>query len=441
MGEPVNITLNPLQYRLLQNASHENFFIAGIGGGKTFALGLTLYRALSTPGTICALLAPTHGLLNTATLPQVNDCWRKLGFMQDVHYVINRQPPATWKVQPYSPKSASNILTTRWGSYCLVGSMDNPNSIRGIEADEIFVDEFRDMKQKQVRDVLLGRLRGKAYKKLGKDYRIWYVTTPPDNPTYLKDSLAAGRANFIQGSTLENIKNLPVGYVDHLRSSYDALTYQREVLGELVADQSGTFAYAYSEDEHITSTPGREMADPSRPIVISFDFNVDPAVCLFFQHDRHRIRVLGEVYLRNADIYQLTDAIQARWPEASFRVTGDSSGNARNMATKGNLALYTIIKRELNISLKGMEVPKANPSIRDTRVLLNSMLQNGDILISSECRNLIRDLELVQYDPEAAQIVKEDDPLLTHLLDAFRYYLWTYHRKFIRTSRDLATRS
>jgi hypothetical protein len=115
-----------------------------------------------------------------------------------------------------------------------------------------------------------------------------------------------------------------------------------------------------------------------------------------------------------------------------FIVTGDASGANRSAMTKGALNYYMIIRDELAIPKSAFKVPSVNPSIKNSRVLLNSMLEkHPDLIIDPSCHFLIHDLQNVETTPNG-DIDKGRDASLTHLLDCFRYYLWTFHNDFIR---------
>jgi hypothetical protein len=74
-----------------------------------------------------------------------------------------------------------------------------------------------------------------------------------------------------------------------------------------------------------------------------------------------------------------------------------------------------------------------NPSVRDTRVLVNSLLQNYCVKIDRSCKGLITDLKYVEVDEEG-DIIKDrrTDIRKSDLLDCFRYYCATFHRDWIR---------
>ncbi len=230
-------------------------------------------------------------------------------------------------------------------------------------------------------------------------------------------------------SLMKDNPSLPESYLDGL-ANLDDVTREIFVNGNWdVVDVERPFAYAFNKFKSVKA--GLEI-NPREPIILSFDFNIDPITCLAGQSYGNRIRILKEFRLRNSDIFQLCEAIHVAFGKANFLVTGDASGSNRSAMTKGALNFYQIIREQLDLPRSSFMVPSVNPSIKNSRVLLNSILQkHPDCLIDAECPWLISDLVSVQAD-EHGDIDKSKDKHSTHLLDCFRYFLWTFHHGFVK---------
>lgn len=421
--ETLKLTLSTPQSEAFLSKSRETFFIGGVGSGKTFLLALLISRAMATPGTVCGLYSPTRKVLKNATWRQVetafSDC---LGIEQNLHYVVNKQPPRSWGIKPFSTVKNDNVVTFRWGSYLLLDGLDDPDSQRGQQLDEIFVDEFRDVKE-NARLVLGGRLRGDTYKKLGKKHRIWYATTPPDNVAYLRELREKEdgvKINMVFSPTAANARNLPAGYIEGLRDQYDDITYQREVMGELVDMRNRPFAYAFDVAKHT----GQVHFNQNLPIYLSFDFNINPATAIACQHAESGIRVLKEWRLANTDLITLCNHIKAWLPTRLLYVTGDASGQNRHFLS-GNKTAYVEISRIFQIPTKQVLVAKSNPSISSSSILTNSVFTHTPVTIDTSCTHLIKDLQFVQVLDDGG--IDKSKLEMGHLLDCFRYYVHTFH--------------
>lgn len=222
---------------------------------------------------------------------------------------------------------------------------------------------------------------------------------------------------------------LPKEYLDGL-SNLDDVTRAIFVEGNWdIVDVERPFAYSFNRLKTIRA--GLQV-DLNQPIILSFDFNVDPITCVAGQSIGSSIRILREFRLRNSDVYKLCEAIRNHFGDRYFLITGDASGQNRNAMTKGNMNAFQIIRDELRIPKSAFKVPSFNPSIRNSRILLNSILEkHPDFLIDASCQFLINDLQMVQATPEG-DIDKGKDATITHLLDCLRYYLFTFHASFVK---------
>ena len=197
------------------------------------------------------------------------------------------------------------------------------------------------------------------------------------------------------------------------------------------------FAYSFQPNRHIvdvTTEEGRKLMEPIKtlPLKLIFDFNVDPITCLVAQNNGLEwVKIISEYRLRNSDIFELCERIKNDWGDYFLVATGDASGRARSALTKGKRSYVQTIQKLLNLSSRQMQFPTRNPSVANTRILLNSLLhKHPKFYISSACQYTIDDLETVKVD-DAGEIDKKKDATKTHLLDNVRYLVWNYLRKFL----------
>jgi len=238
---------------------------------------------------------------------------------------------------------------------------------------------------------------------------------------------------FYLRATMADNPSLPEDYLEGLEN-LDEVTKAVFVDGDWdVIDVDRPFLYSFNKKK--TVRKGLQI-DKTEPINLSFDFNVDPITCIAGQtweeNGQDKTRILKEFRLRNSDIYALCEVIRVEFGDVYFLVTGDASGQNRSALTKGNINYYQIIKEELDLSKNQFLLPTFNPSIKNSRVLCNSILQNHeDFIIDASCHHTIEDLQTVEAT-DKGEIDKVSDKRKGHLLDCFRYYCWTFHNDFIR---------
>lgn len=399
-------TLHKGQNKVLADSQRFNILKIGRRWGKTT---LAVHELIPNPaldGKPVAYFAPTYG--------DLHDVWHELRMiLSPIIAEKNEQ------------QKQMRLIT---GGVLDFWSMDNPDSGRGRKYARVVVDEaekapkFKDAWQNTILPTLID---------YGGD--AWILSTPKFGDTYFKRLFADGKkeknwASF-NLSTYEN-PTIHADEIEIVRSTMDELSFRCEILAEDVDLTRNAFAYAFDEEKH--SKPCKY--NPAHFVMLSFDFNVDPITCTASQHYDDTKYFIKEFRIENSDIYQLCQQIKAYFPQATFMVTGDATGRNRSALSKGNLNYYSVIKYEMKLGEGQFKQGNVNPSIADTRVLLNSMLQNYNIVIDPEnCKYLIRDLKYVEVDEKGD--IKKDRSTETRkadLLDCMRYDLFTFHKHFIK---------
>jgi hypothetical protein len=421
--------LSSKQKEALDSDFVETFLLTGIGFGKSFILGIKSFEVLKIKGAVILIAAPIMETLNKSTIPAIVKAWSQLDFNEGRgrDFVINKAPPKHWGVEPKGKVDNRKILTTRWGSYAYLMSLENYDAVRGAEYDEAFVDEFRDVRE-EARTVLLGRLRAETYTKLGLKHKITYATTPPENPLYLQRLIKEKNkeTKFIYATTFDNLRNLPANYISNLYNTYDSIKYRREVLGELINLGGTTFGAQFDAKKHVKKLD----IDYNEDVYLSFDFNLNPMTCIATQRTINKIHTIKEFRI-NGGIYAMLPEIKDFLKDFSYcYVTGDSTGMSGHANQRENVNFYTTIINELGLRKDQIKVPKMNPHHSNSYGLCNSILQHHDnILIDESCIHLIEDLETVKVYDDLK--INKKDGTKGHLLDCWRYQLNTFDSKFL----------
>jgi len=196
--------------------------------------------------------------------------------------------------------------------------------------------------------------------------------------------------------------------------------------------------YAYDESRHV----GKVERIAGFEIILSFDFNINPATCSVWQLSPGKfIHCLKSYKIRNCTINQLCERILVDFPFAAFRVSGDPAGRARNQGFNSpNETMYTMIRHALNISLMQIDTPKINYAgenyWRETRVFCNTILQNHPNIIfnAATTEDLRSDLRIATTEEGKDKIYKTsgDTEYGMHLVDTFIYMLLTYFNDYLK---------
>lgn len=305
----------------------------------------------------------------------------------------------------------------------------------GIEANFFLLEEGQELQKKTFEKCKLRAGRNIIPELEEQPTPVIMITcNPSQNWTKeeFRNPYVQGRlpeSYYYQPALMSDNPSLPEEYVKGL-DNLDEITKAVFVHGDWdIIDIERPFAYAFNRFKTVEANL---QANPHEPIILSFDFNVDPITCVAGQSYNRKIRILKEFRLRNSDIFRLCEAISDHFGDKVFIVTGDASGSNRSAMTRGALNFYQIIKEELKLPRSAFRVPTFNPSIKNSRVLLNSVLEkHPDFKIDASCTFLVNDLQNVQTNADG-EIDKSRDAAATHLLDGLRYYLWTFHSSFVK---------
>jgi len=226
--------------------------IGGVGSGKTYAGACrTLERAIqaSTRGYI---IAPTYRMLKDATLPK----FREIAGDSIVEYL----------------KSDMEFIMYN-GTRILLRSAENPDHIRGPEANFAWLDEAPYMTP-YIWPVLLGRLRLVAEAPDGRKFNpTGYVTCTPKgrnwlHKTWVKDHGLDDGYEVIHTTTYDNRVNLPDSYIQSLEKSYAGQYLLQELRGQFVSFE-GLVYDMFNEEIHIWN-PSQSL-----PQFIGYEYGID----------------------------------------------------------------------------------------------------------------------------------------------------------------------
>jgi hypothetical protein len=360
-------------------------------------------------------------------------------------------------------------ITLLNGVQLRVVGMDKPERIEGQPWDGGVLDEYGNMVesawQENVRPMLAER-----------NGFCWLIGVPEGRNHYfdrweeaLNDETGQwGAYTWWSEDILDPLE------IEALKRDMDELTYRQELHGEFV-NFVGQAYYPFARERHC----GRLYAryNPDAPLIVMFDFNVDPGICAIAQEmvlpvespihpvviDGRRLfgkeatiaeltegtAIIGEVHIPvNSNTPAVCDKIIEDWGSHRGRIHiyGDATGGARGTAqTEGSD--WDLVKTKLfghyGPERVHFEVPEANPTERSRINAMNSRLMSTDETIRMmvdpvAAPNVVRDFEGVRLlVGGSGQIDKKRDPKLSHLTDSIGYYIvkrWPIRRELAQST-------
>jgi phage terminase large subunit len=422
--EELTIAVNDCYIPLYENQSRFLILPGGAGSGKSlFVADKIVHR------TLCE---ENHKFL---CLRKVGDTVEDSIFAELSAAIETRQAMHEFRINK-TKHSFYHIPTKNWILCMGLDDSAKIKSIKGItgmwleEATEFEEDDF---------DQLNLRIRG-----LKSNY-VQYILSfnPIDENHWLKkrfidkkDSDATVKVtthrdnHFLTSADRQQLLNL----AGRNQLYYDVYVEAR--WGVVV--KHNKFAYNYSKDVHEIDS---YEPNPHLPILISFDFNVNPMTSLISQriNDLHTITFDELEVPGSGSTEEMCELIREKYMHwmLSMDITGDATGHNREKARRGNISSYMVIKEMLELRDYNLLMPSKNPDLKDSREIVNAVLRHGQWRITKNCEKTIEDIIYapIKNKPNGhIEIVKTEDKGY-HFCDNFRYTLHCFYRDFIKNPK------
>jgi hypothetical protein len=217
-------------------------------------------------------------------------------------------------------------------------------------------------------------------------------------------------------TTYQDNRFLPSKYIAKLEAmAFSNPNYHRVYkLGKWgKPDVQRPYIHNFSYDKHVSQIA---LYNPRMPNVhIAIDFNLEPFVCLMNHtwidaQGMHK-HWFDEIVIKNGDFEEMARRIQSKLtPQqlASALYTGDATGHNRRLDVRPNVSAWKQMQSLLNIPDARLKVRKANPSVADTRPLINLIFSlHPDMKFYKGMSLTINELQYTEADPEGG-ILKKD---------------------------------
>lgn len=485
-AELKEIEVSEPQDAIINSPKQINLFLAGVGSGKSHVMGVvSAGYIINFPKSIGIMCANTYTQLSLSTLVRVFKVWAQyFGLIQDVHYVVDKQPPSHYEKHHEKLKSYKNVISWYNGAMTFVASLDNYKALDGMELGWGMLDETKDTKEEAVKEVILARLRqneiyisedNELYDHKPDDIKVkgfnpLYTFTSPAKVQWLnkmfkinenleeisrvifdKDDYYVGDfgdMRVVISSTYHNEHNLPDNYIDTRREIWDLTPGLSEMLiyASPVGKTGGEWYARYDRKIHIKKDL---KVNAELPLHVAFDFNVNPYMSaldiqLDISDDGHTtIRVLKEYaleYPNNTTADVCNDIIfEHAGVINSIYYYGDATGKNRITATmdKSIRHNYDVIRAVLaDFLFSGSNrVPNGNPPVAGRRILMNRIFSdkgNVSIVIDESCVQLIQDIDFGKEGPNGEYLkpkFRDEDKKVSfekygHHSDCLVYFCW-----------------
>ena len=220
--------------------------------------------------------------------------------------------------------------------------------------------------------------------------------------------------------------NVPPEELEAARRELDLRTWQQEYCASFET-YAGRVVYAFNRAENVK----RSGHDPTRPLHVGMDFNVNPMSATIWQEQGETTRQIDEIVLPTSNTDEMADEIARRYGREGFepgrREVGhitmypDPAGAQRRSSAGGRPDIG--ILRE-----KGFVVcaSRSHPPVRDRMNVMNRQFRTADgqvlATVDPRCVRSIEAYERLVFREGSGEPDKTQG--FDHLVDASGYYLF-----------------
>jgi hypothetical protein len=308
--------------------------------------------------------------------------------------------------------------------------MSEPDYIIGYEVGYSLIDEcdvLPKMKMQKAFRQIMARNRAKLPD--GKQNQVDVVGTP-EGYRWFYDRFVTNshpEYNLIRAKTMDN-RHLPDGYIAKMREDYDEKLLEQYLNGEFINVNGSSVYHQFDRNEHVI--PDIDI-DPTKPLIISFDFNINPYNAIFLiQIIDGKVTIIDNAIINGKPLVDSIAYLKDKFGHLgaalmSATIYGDAAGRARSQGTAQTN--YDIIR---NAGWKKLKIKTSNPRVMDRINVVNSMLRNGNgesrMQLCARNHRLIDDFEQMSFNDKGE--VDKSNQGLSHCSDSIGYYLEHEHR-------------
>lgn len=460
------------------------------GSGKTnVLLRLIANSAFELPGALAGLAARTYKQVQDIVLSQAKTVWEEEGLIEFNtrwknfgHYVVNQRPPSHWPKPHNTPRTYENTITFCNGYTIIMVSGDRPETQRGLNLDQLFLDESATISREFMK-ILRPTIRANKYKysdtrpgRTGYNHPLhWLVcdfTSAPWLPegkwiyeTRDKSKENPDRFFWIESTAYDNLEFLPGNFIESQKEDLTPIQFDVEILNIPYNKIEGGFYSSFSAATHTydkvyryvwnaTANRAEDVRldyDPEKPLDISFDFNSRFTSMIVAQDFGDEYRVIDCFYVKTSTT-TLIDTLMTMFhskygthSKKKVNVYGDSSGKV--VPPDKSKSIYQQIRDTFKGWIYTEKVRSYNVKYKFRYKVINTLLMEKNdslprIRISQDnCKPLIISIESApidaKYEKDKTAERRKNFPqeFATHLSDAFDYLLYEkFSRKILITS-------
>jgi len=334
---------------------------------------------------------------------------------------LKRTFPRSWL--DGKPNETTCSLRLRSGHIVRLVGLDASEALRGSGLWFFGGDEWADCRPGVWREVIrpmLSTARGHAL----------FIGTPKGFD-HFRDAFMLGQPGGDPSYrsfmfTTADGGNVPQEELETAARDMDPRTFRQEYCASFET-YAGRVVYAFGRAENVK----RSEHDPTRPVHVGIDFNVNPMSATVWQEEGEMTRQIDEIILPTSNTDEMADEIARRFGRPGFEpgrsivdhimIYPDPAGAQRRSSAAGRTDIG--ILREKGFIVCAL---RSHPPVRDRMNVMNRYFRSADnrvlATVDPRCGRSIEAYERLVFREGTAEPDKSQG--FDHLVDATGYYLF-----------------
>lgn len=377
--------------------------VAGFGSGKTAA---AIARAMALKSHFrdqnIGYYLPTYPLVKDIAFERFPELCDRKGWAYKLH------------------KGSAPHIAFPGAGKIIFRTMEHPERIVGYEVAHSILDEL-DTLTKDKAQAVWGKVIARNRQKLpgGFPNTVGVVTTPEGfkfvHDRWVKKKRPGDGYTLFKARTIDNLENLPEGYIDNLRNTYTGPQLQAYLDGEFVNLTSGSVYINFDRILNFTNDTVKVDKKTGPDVLhIGMDFNVTKMAAIVHVVRSGAPRAVAEL-VNVFDTPAMIKVLKSRYEDHDMHIYPDASGDNRKSvnASTSDLGL---------LKQAGFKVHNnpANPMVKDRINAVNKKLREDYKVNPDTCPHYTDALEKQAYDKNGAP---DKDGGFDHPVDAGGYFI------------------
>lgn len=262
--------------------------------------------------------------------------------------------------------------------------------------------------------------------RLSNEWSMGFASMNPSHPNHQVkkwiDKAEAGDPNYYSlHFTLDDNPYVNESYKQRIRDSLSGLFYKRNYLGLWCLAEGAIFDF-FDTKIHVVNRP----PCAAEYWIAGIDYGaVNPTTCVLIGVSTGRYTQSGKQMWVEKEYFW--DPKKTGRQKVNSEFADDIQSFLEPYSVKAVYIDPSAAAFKVELKRRGIHTVDANNEVFDGIQIMSSMLRNGQIVICSECKNTIREIESYVWDSKKAaqgydEPMKKDD----HLIDPIRYCLATH---------------